>query len=103
MWLYGFSYGNALALHSFFLQIKFDARNCSADFYLNVCSYLHICNRIVVKPACNLDVCKYSFSSRVVDLWNSLPQHVVNLSTVDSFKSALNVLDFTALCDFSIY
>jgi hypothetical protein len=57
-------------------------------------------NLRLVKPVCNLDVCKYSFSSRVVDLWNSLPQHVVNLSTVGSFKSALNDLDFTALCDF---
>ena len=55
----------------------------------------------LVKPAGNLDVSKYCFSCRVVDLWNNLPRHVVNLTSVDSFKSALNNLDFTTLCDFA--
>jgi hypothetical protein len=49
-------------------------------------------NICLVKPACDLDVRKYCFSSRVIDLWNNLPQQVVNLTTVNSFQSALNHL-----------
>lgn len=58
-------------------------------------------NLRLVKPSCVLDVRKYCFNFRVVDLWNNLPQNIVNLSTLNSFKSALNQLDFTSFCDFS--
>ena len=58
-------------------------------------------NLKLIKPACELDVRKFCFSCRVIDLWNNLPGHIVNSSTVSSFKSALNNLDFTASCDFS--
>jgi len=33
---------------------------------------------------------KYFFSNRVVNVWNSLPGHVVNADTVNCFKSRLD-------------
>ena len=40
-------------------------------------------------PWARLHVQKYFFSHRVVSHWNSLPQHVVNAPSVNSFKSRL--------------
>ena len=36
------------------------------------------------------DVRKFSFSFRVVSLWNSLPNNVVTSEAVNSFKNSLN-------------
>ena len=36
------------------------------------------------------DVRKYSFSNRVVDLWNSLPDSVISAETVFSFETRLD-------------
>ena len=33
---------------------------------------------------------KYSFTQRIVNIWNSLPEHVVNSSSVNSFKNNLD-------------
>ena len=37
-----------------------------------------------------LDVRKYVFSDRIVDKWNSLPDHCININTVNSFKSCIS-------------
>ena len=37
-----------------------------------------------------MDVRKYSFSNRVVDVWNSLPDDVISASTVFSFEVRLD-------------
>ena len=37
-----------------------------------------------------LDLRKYSFTQRVVNIWNSLPEEVVSATTVDRFKGALD-------------
>ena len=39
-----------------------------------------------------LDICKYSFTSRVVDLWNALPENVVRSVDVNAFKNSLDKL-----------
>ena len=44
------------------------------------------------KRHCRLDLRKYSFCNRVVDQWNVLPEHVVNVDTVMSFERALDKL-----------
>ena len=38
------------------------------------------------------DTRKYSFSNRIIPLWNSLPEKVVSSSTVKSFKVRLDRL-----------
>jgi len=40
----------------------------------------------IFKERSNLDVCKYSFTSRVVDPWNELPDAVVLSADVKAFK-----------------
>ena len=42
------------------------------------------------KPRCNLDIRKYCFSNRVVDIWNSLPEHVVYCESLETFKIRLD-------------
>jgi len=36
------------------------------------------------------DIRKYNFTYRVVGLWNSLPSHVVNGPTLNTFKNRLD-------------
>jgi len=33
---------------------------------------------------------KYSFSIRIINIWNSLPENVVTANTIDCFKTRLN-------------
>mgnify|MGYP003438983011 CR=1 FL=1 len=41
------------------------------------------------KPQARLDIRKYSFSHRVVDNWNALPQSLIDCKTLDNFKVKL--------------
>ena len=36
------------------------------------------------KPQVNLDVRKYFFSNRVIDIWNSLPVSLLHCNTIDN-------------------
>ena len=50
------------------------------------------------------DLRKYYFSARIVNIWNSLPNHVVDVNSVNLFKARLDrfsmnqdvIYDFTA-------
>jgi len=50
------------------------------------------------------DIRKYYFSARIVNIWNSLPNYVVDVSTINQFKARLDkfrmhqdvLYDFTA-------
>jgi len=44
----------------------------------------------LIKDCCRLDIRKYSFSSRIVNIWNSLPDQVVVVSSIDLFKARLD-------------
>ena len=46
------------------------------------------------KPPARLDSCKFSFFSRVIDLWNSLPIVVVEAGSVSAFKARLKHISF---------
>lgn len=42
------------------------------------------------KHSCRPDLRKYSFSQRVVDFWNLLPEDIVNSLSMDVFKRRLD-------------
>jgi len=44
----------------------------------------------ITKERSRLDIRKYFFSQRVVNMWNGLPQHVVDAQSVNGFKNALD-------------
>lgn len=44
----------------------------------------------IQKKYCRTNVRKYSFSQRIVDCWNKLPENVVTATSVNSFKNLLN-------------
>ena len=44
----------------------------------------------LLKRKPRLDICKYSFSHRVVDWWNSLPHQVVSAPSIFSFENRLD-------------
>ena len=44
----------------------------------------------LVKPGCQLDVRKFSFAHRVVEMWNSLNDRTVACDSTDSFKNKLD-------------
>ena len=44
----------------------------------------------LVKEQCRLDMRKYSFSQRVINEWNKLPNDSVNASSVNMFKNRID-------------
>ena len=42
------------------------------------------------KQQCRLDMRKYSFSYRVINEWNKLPNDCVNASSVNMFKNRID-------------
>ena len=44
----------------------------------------------IVKPRCRLDVRKFSFAHRVVEMWNSLDDGIVACDSITSFKNRLD-------------
>jgi len=44
----------------------------------------------IAKQRTKLDLMKHFFSQRVVSEWNSLPQHVIEASTVNMFENRLD-------------
>ena len=44
----------------------------------------------LIKDCCRLDIRKYSFASRIVNIQNSLPNQVVDVSSIDLFKARLD-------------
>ena len=44
----------------------------------------------LVKEQCRLDMRKYSFSQRVINEWNKLPNDCVNASRVNIFKNRID-------------
>jgi hypothetical protein len=42
------------------------------------------------KQNCRLNIRKFSFTNRIVDIWNSLPQEVISSKPVRQFESNLD-------------
>jgi hypothetical protein len=56
----------------------------------------------LVKQTVRLDVRKYSFACRVVDIWNGLPEHVVSAPSIHAFENRLDKIwkDIDVLYDY---
>ena len=54
----------------------------------------------LVAPPFRNKVRKYFFSSRVVPVWNSLPEHIVNAQTPTIFKRLISSHDLTKFLEF---
>ena len=56
----------------------------------------------LVHPTCHCDLLKYSFTVRIVNLWNSLPENAVSANTVNTFKNRLDkfLSDQELVCDY---
>ena len=44
----------------------------------------------LLKESTRIDIRKYSFTCRIVNIWNSLPNYVVDVHSVDLFKTRLD-------------
>ena len=53
------------------------------------------------KQFCKTNCRKYSFSQRVINDWNSLPQSVVQISNLNTFKTEID--NFFAINIYDIY
>ena len=51
------------------------------------------CKAALVKEQRRLDMRKYSFSQRVINEWNKLPNDCVNASSVNMFKNRIDISD----------
>ena len=45
----------------------------------------------LVKEQCRLNMRKYSFSQRVINQWNKLPNDCVNASSLNMFKNRIDI------------
>ena len=57
-------------------------------------------NRKLRKEHFRIDIRKYSFSQRIINTWNSLPENIVNASDINTFK---NLFDNFMYCQMSLY
>ena len=58
----------------------------SAHFFSRNLNITRGHNFKLFKPQCNMNIRKYFFSHRVIDIWNSLPTSALQVDTVESFK-----------------
>ena len=55
-------------------------------------------NKKLVKPICNNNWQLNFFSSRTVNIWNSLPPELVNVKSMDNFATKLKKYDLSVFC-----
>ena len=79
----------------FKIMHKFVDIDVNELFYLNGQGVTRGHNFKLVKPFCNINSRSHSFSCRRLDCWNSLHYDIVNLSSVNSFKAAINRIDLS--------
>jgi len=43
----------------------------------------------LIKPRCHVDVRKYSFAHRVIDIWNSLEESIIACDSINGFMGRI--------------
>ena len=69
----------------------FDKVNYLEFFHLSTTG-LRGHNLELFKPSFNRNVGKYTFSNRVIDSWNRLPENIIACESLDNFKKKLDRL-----------
>ena len=64
--------------------------HCRKFFVLNTDSRTRGHSYKLLRFHLQLDISKYFLSNQVIDLWNSLPDHIVTAPSINCFK---NILD----------
>ena len=70
--------------------------------FIAVCQKVHqiikkvhqIVSWALVSKYCNKDIRKYFLTQHIIDVWNFLPDNVVNAPTVTTFKNLLHSISF---------
>ena len=44
----------------------------------------------LLKPRCRLDIRKFSFAHRVIDIWNSLDESIIACDSINDFKNRID-------------
>ena len=44
----------------------------------------------MVKPRCRLDIRKFSFAHRIVDIWNGLDESIIACDSINGFKNSID-------------
>ena len=44
----------------------------------------------LIKPRCRLDIRKFSFAHRVIEIWNSLDDSIIACDSINGFKIKIN-------------
>jgi hypothetical protein len=71
------------------LTNKYDS-SINYSLTLNACSNTRRNRFKLYKGHVRYDLRKYFFTNRVIDIWNSLPDYVVDVDTVNNFKNKLD-------------
>jgi len=72
------------------LTNKYDDNTVHLDINLDTRTRGHT-KKLVVRR-CRYDVRKYSFCIRITNVWNSLPDEIISVSSVNTFKNRLDKL-----------
>jgi len=62
----------------------------AVNLNFNTCSMTRVNMYKLQKFACHYNLRKYSFCSKVVNIWNSLPNKVVEVDAINIFKNRLD-------------
>jgi ribonuclease P/MRP protein subunit RPP40 len=76
-------------LQTFRILNGFDNLKASDFFALNTNNITRGHHMKILKPLSNTKLRQHTFSQRVINCWNSLPDEAVNCETINSFKTAL--------------
>ena len=72
-----------------------DLLSLSANIYCTRGHYFKL-----AKTHCSINCRLHSFAVRCINVWNSLPAHIVTSSSLSVFKRQLQVYDFSKFCMF---
>ena len=74
------------------LSGKYDNRVTKGMLQLNTNTNTRGNSMKLMKYHCTKDIRKHSFTQRIVQIWNSLPNHIIEAQTINQFKNRLDKL-----------